>query len=262
MDILQRIVQAKRAELARDIEALPMRRVVEMAGSAPVPRDFLAALRRPGRLNVIAEIKRASPSRGGIRAEADVGAMARAYGEGGAVALSVLTERQFFLGDPAHLAEAKNAAPLPALRKDFIVDEYQVYQSRALGADAFLLIARLLEAKNLERLIGVGRSLEMEALVEVHAEDEVRAALDAGARIVGVNNRDLATLQINLECSLRLAALLPESVVRVSESGIESRADLLRLRQAGYDAYLVGERLMRDSDPAAALRALIGEGAA
>jgi indole-3-glycerol phosphate synthase len=148
--------------------------------------------------------------------------------------------------------------PLPLLRKDFLFDEYQIYRSRAYGADAVLLIARVLEPRMLQTLLGVTRSLHMEALVEVHDEDELRRALDCGATIIGVNNRDLGSLKVSIDTSLRLAPLLPAAVLRVSESGIESRADLDRLRDAGYEAFLVGERLMREEDPGAALTALMG----
>lgn len=258
MDLLERIVQAKKAEIERDKDALPLRRAIELATGGPPPRDFPAALRHPGRVNVIAEIKRASPSRGGIKEGADVVAIARAYSGAGAAAISVVTETRFFLGAPDHLTAVKETVPQPVLRKDFVIDEYQVYQSRALGADAVLLIARLLPARALATLVGVCRSLHMEALVEVHAAEEIGKALDAGAAIIGVNNRDLATMTVSIETSLSLAGLLPASVAKVSESGIETGADIGRLRAAGYDAFLVGERLMREPDPGAALRDLAG----
>jgi indole-3-glycerol phosphate synthase len=258
MDLLERIVHAKKDEIARDKEAMPLRRLIEMATGAPPPRDFPAALRRAGQVNVIAEIKRASPSRGKIKEEADVIAIARAYAAAGAAAVSVLTETRFFLGAPEHLTTVKETVEQPVLRKDFVIDEYQLYQSRALGADAVLLIARLLPAKALSTLVGVCRSLHMEALVEVHAAEEIGKAVDAGAAIIGVNNRDLATMTLSIETSLALAGLLPASVAKVSESGIEARSDIDRLLGAGYDAFLVGERLMREPDPGAALRDLIG----
>lgn len=261
MDLLERIVQAKKEDVARDKEAMPLRRAIELATGAPPPRDFPAALRRPGRVNVIAEIKRASPSRGRFKAEADVIVVARAYAAGGAAAVSVLTETRFFLGAPDHLTAVKETVEQPVLRKDFVIDEYQIYESRALGADAILLIARLLPAKTLATLVGVCRSLHMEALVEVHAAEEIGKAVDAGAAIIGVNNRDLATMTVSIGNSLALAGLLPASVAKVSESGIEARADIDSLLQAGYDAFLVGERLMREPDPGAALRDLIGGGA-
>ncbi len=183
--------------------------------------------------------------------------MARAYARAGAVAISVLTDARFFLGAPEHLTAVRRSVAVPILRKDFIFDEYQVYQSRALGADAVLLIARILPARTLSTLVGVARSLHMEALVEVHADEEIAKALDCGAAVVGVNNRDLKTMSHSIEVSIRLAPLLPAGVVRVSESGIEERGDIDRLREAGFDAFLIGERLMREADPEAALRRLV-----
>ena len=257
MDVLERIIAGKRTDLEAEKRQLPMRRAIELASAAPPSHPFGAALRTPGRINVIAEVKRASPSRGDIRRFADPATVARAYAEAGAAAVSVLTDERFFLGSPRHLEQVRAAVSLPLLRKDFIFDEYQIYRSRAHGADAVLLIARVLEPRLLQTLLGVTRSLHMEALVEVHDEDELRRALDCGATLVGVNNRDLGSLTVSIDTSLRLAPLLPGTVVRVSESGIESRADLDRLRDAGYEAFLVGERLMREDDPGAALRALV-----
>ena len=259
MDILDRIVQAKRAQVARDKESVAPRRLIEQATSALPPRDFVTALRREGRFNVIAEIKKASPSRGDIQPQADAATVGSAYERAGAVALSVLTDTSFFLGSGADLAEAKRAVMLPVLRKDFLIEEYQVYESRVIGADSLLLIARILTDKELSTLIGVSRSLHMEPLVEVHSEDEAQRAIDCGATVIGVNNRDLATMTVSIETSLRLAERLPGTVVRVSESGIETHEDIVRLRQAGYHAILIGERLMRDADPGRALRDLLGE---
>ncbi|HKB06839.1 MAG TPA: indole-3-glycerol phosphate synthase TrpC [Candidatus Polarisedimenticolia bacterium] len=259
MDILDRIVRAKRAQVERDKERLSQRRAIELATSAPPPRDFAAALRREGRVNVIAEIKKASPSRGDIQARADVGGVAEGYSRAGAVALSVLTESRFFLGSGEDLGRAKQAVDIPVLRKDFVLEEYQVYESRVMGADSLLLIARILSSKELSTLIGVARSLHMEPLVEVHDEEEARRTVDGGGTIIGVNNRDLATLNVSIDTSLRIGPLLPESTVRVSESGIESRQDIDRLRSAGFHAFLIGERLMREADPGGALRGLLGE---
>jgi indole-3-glycerol phosphate synthase len=261
MDILERIVQAKRAQIARDKAESPMRRMIGLATTAMPPRDFPAALRREGGIRIIAEIKRASPSRGEIQPGADVTRVAETYERAGAAALSVLTEAGFFLGAPEHLGEAKRAVSVPVLRKDFILEEYQVYESRVLGADSILLIARILSTKELGTLIGVARSLHMEPLVEVHSEEEADRAVGCGALVIGVNNRDLATMTVSIENSLRLAPRLPEGILRVSESGIETPLDIERLRAAGYHAFLVGERLMREADPGAALRTLIGGGA-
>ena len=257
MDILERILAAKRVELEAEKRTVPMRRAIEMASSAPPPHAILPALRRADRVNVIAEVKRASPAKGAIRPGAEPAAVARAYADAGAAAISVLTDARFFLGSPGHLEEARRVVDVPLLRKDFLFEEYQIYRSRALGADAVLLIARVLQRRALSTLIGISRSLDMEALVEVHSEDDIARAVDAGASLIGVNNRDLGTMTTSLETSLRLVGKLPAGAVKVSESGIESRADIDRLRAAGYDAFLVGERLMRDADPGAALRTLV-----
>ncbi|HEU4400849.1 MAG TPA: indole-3-glycerol phosphate synthase TrpC [Candidatus Polarisedimenticolia bacterium] len=262
MGILERIVAAKRLEVERDKKVVPMRRMIEQATGAPPPRDFAAALRDEGRINIIAEVKRASPSRGGIREHADPVEVARAYAGAGAAAISVLTESRFFLGAPGHLTAASESVQVPVLRKDFLFDEYQVYQSRAMGADSVLLITRLLSTRDLGTLIGVSRSLHMEPLVEVHSEEEIDRAVDCGAGVIGVNNRDLGTMAVSIENSLRLAPRIPEGLVRVSESGIEGRSDIARLRRAGFQAFLIGERLMRETDPRAVLLTLLtAEGA-
>jgi indole-3-glycerol phosphate synthase len=257
MDILDRILASKRVELEAEKRAVPMRRAIELASAALPPHPFLPVLRRAGQVNVIAEVKRASPAKGTIAASADPVAIARAYADAGAAAISVLTDARFFLGSPGHLEEVRRAVGVPLLRKDFLFEEYQIYRSRALGADAVLLIARVLQRRALSTLIGISRSLDMEALVEVHSEEDIDRAVDAGASLIGVNNRDLGTMTTSLETSLRLVERLPPGAVKVSESGIESRADIDRLRAAGYDAFLIGERLMRDADPGAALRALV-----
>jgi len=260
MDVLERILNVKRAELEIEKGQLPMRRAIEMASAAPPPRDFPAAIRRPGPVNIIAEVKRASPSRGMIRENAEPDAVARSYEAAGAVAISVLTDAKFFLGSPEHLKLVRDAVALPLLRKDFIFDEYQIYRSRALGADSLLLIARVLEKKALRTLIGVTRSLHMEALVEVHTAEELDKAVECGAAVIGVNNRDLTTMDVSLEHSLALADRLPVEVARVSESGIETAEDIARLRAVGYHAVLIGETLMKSPDPEVALRALAGTG--
>ncbi len=257
MDVLERILHAKRQELEAQKVQLPMRRAVEMASAAAPPHDFVAAIRQPDRINIIAEVKRASPSGGEIRKSADPAAVARQYAEAGAAAISVLTDARFFLGAPEHLQAARRLVSVPLLRKDFIFDEYQLFRSRALGADSLLLIARILSIKDLKTLIGVTRSLHMEALVEVHSEEDLDKAIGCGAAVIGVNNRDLGTMTVSLDTSLRLAERVPPGIVRVSESGIETREDIDRLRAAGYNAFLIGETLMRAPDPGAALGALL-----
>ncbi len=220
-------------------------------------RDFRAALQR-NTPAVIAEIKKASPSKGLLQADFDPVRQARQYAAGGAACLSVLTDETFFQGCLDDLRAARAAVSIPVLRKDFTVDPYHVYQAAIHGADAILLIAAILTEREMRDLRELAESLGMAALVEVHDADELAAALASGAGIVGVNNRNLHTFEVTLETSLRLAERIPESIVRVSESGIHSHADVARLQAAGYSAFLVGEHLMKSVDPAEALRALRG----
>ncbi len=255
-DILARIVAYKQAELAsavvprEDLEALA-------AETRPGRRDFMAALmsRYPA---VIAEIKRASPSKGAIAAgDLDPAAVASAYQAGGAAALSVLTDEQFFRGSLDDLDIARGAVRLPVLRKDFTIDEYHIAEAGARCADAVLLIAAILPTQRLRQLREYAGRLGLAALVEVHDEDELASAIDSGAQIIGVNNRNLRTFEVTLETSLRLAARIPNGTVKVSESGIRSPEDLRRLREAGFHAFLIGEHLMRSRDPQQALAALL-----
>jgi indole-3-glycerol phosphate synthase len=209
---------------------------------------------------VIAECKRRSPSRGVLAPSYDPVAIATQYAKGGAAAISVLTEPTFFDGSLEHLAAVRQAVDSPLLRKDFIVDDYQLFEARANGADAILLIVAGLEQARMVRLQHRAWELGLAALVEVHDEPELARAIDAGARLIGVNNRNLRTLTVDTDASYRLAAQMPKGVVAVSESGLQSRADLEQLSAAGYRAFLIGERFMTDRDPAGALRALLGSG--
>ena len=219
-------------------------------------RDFRRALaaQTPA---IIAEIKKASPSKGLLSPDFDPAHLAVEYQAGGAAALSVLTDHAFFQGSLADLAAARGACQLPVLRKDFTLDENHVTEAAAGGADAILLIAAILEARQIRNLAELAAGYGMASLVEVHDERDLAKAIDSGAEIIGVNNRDLNTFDVNLETSLRLAARIPAGVVKVSESGIGSAADIERLRDAGYQAFLVGEHLVKSCDPAAALRALL-----
>ena len=226
---------------------------------APPVRPFAEALVRPGRVNVIAEHKRRSPSRGAIREDLVPADVARGYEKAGAAAISVLTDEPFFGGRMAHLEEVRRATALPVLRKDFVLDPWQVWEARAAGADAVLLIVAALTDAELRSLLGVAREAGLDALVEVHDRSELDRALAAGSRIVGVNNRDLKTLAVSLETALSLAPAIPDDVVAVAESGIRTSADLVRLREAGFDAFLVGERLMAAPDPGEALKRLLEE---
>jgi indole-3-glycerol phosphate synthase len=255
--ILDRIVEARRASIAHRKRVLPDVALKIAAEKNEPARDFLGALSRDG-FNVIAELKKASPSKGLLREDFQPASLAAELAGAGAAALSVLTEEEFFLGSLGDLKAAKKAAAVPILRKDFIVDPWQVWEARAAGADAFLLIVAILSDAALGELLELGRSLGMEPLVEVHSRQEVGRALAAGARIIGMNNRDLRDFNVRIETSLELIEEIPDSCVAVSESGLRTHEDLARLRQAGVDAFLVGEHLMRYAQPGEPLRALIG----
>jgi len=258
-DILATICRAKRREIER-LRAMGAGLLERQAEAQEPPRDFRDALASCPGVGVIAEVKRASPSAGLIRADFDPARIAQAYERGGARCLSVLTDREFFRGEPTHLSLARNAAHLPVLRKDFILDRLQVVEARALGADAYLLIVAALGPDELRLLIDAGRTLGMMPLVEVHDRAELDSALEAGADTIGINNRNLHTFEVRLEVTERLAELVPDTVLLVSESGIRSPADVERLGQCGVKGILVGESLMRAHDIEAATRALVEAG--
>ena len=265
-DVLERIVAARRRAVEQAKQTTPAAKLEERAAVAPPVRDFAAALRRDG-LNIVAELKKASPSRGLMRTDYQPKAgtpgaynaaqLAPALEAAGAAALSVLTEPEFFQGALEDLQVARSVTRLPVLRKDFLFDPYQLYEARAAGADAFLLIAAVLRTAELQQLITLGKQLGMAALVEVHTADELERGLDTGAAIFGVNNRDLRTFEVSVETSRRLIELIPDACVAVSESGLRTRDDLKRLREAGFDAFLIGEHLMQAAEPAAALQELL-----
>jgi len=261
LGVLDAILARTRESVAQAKALRPLDRAHPEVLGAPALRPFAAALARPGEIRVIAEHKRRSPSRGAIREDLDPADVARRYETAGAAALSVLTDEPFFGGQLGHLTAARAATRLPALRKDFVVDPWQVSEARAAGADAVLLIVAALGDGELGRLLAEARALGVDALVEVHDRLELDRALAAGARLVGVNNRDLRTLAVSLETSLDLVARIPDDVVAVAESGIRSGHDLRRLRKAGFDACLVGEHLMSAPDPGAALVKLLEEAA-
>jgi len=259
-DVLATIVAAtRRAVELRDTPAL--RAALEPAAAAWHPRGaaFVEALAAPGRVRVIAECKRRSPSKGILRADYDPAAIARRYAAAGATGISVLTEPTFFDGALDHLRAVRGAVPTPLLRKDFFVDELQILEAQAAGADAILLIVAALDDATLRRLLAAAVARGFAALVEVHTSEELARALDAGARLVGVNSRNLKTLEVSLDTAVALGAALGPGVVGVAESGIRTRDDVDRLRQAGYHAFLVGERFMSQPDPGAALAELMGE---
>jgi indole-3-glycerol phosphate synthase len=258
-DLLATIVAATRRIVEVRSAREPMASLAKRAETvAPRPGIFRAALSRTERVNVIAECKRRSPSRGVLRAEYDPVAIAKGYAAAGAAAISVLTEPTFFDGALEHLTAVRSAVDVPLLRKDFIVSEYQLLEARSAGADAALLIVGALSPDTLKTLIARAMELGLDPLVEVHSRGELDVALDAGATIVGVNNRNLRTLAVDLDVSESLIARIPKDVIAISESGITSMADMARFQKLGYRAFLVGERFMTAEDPGGALRALLG----
>jgi indole-3-glycerol phosphate synthase len=260
-DILERIVAAKRAAVSAARREVPLNRLRAAAEARRDHRPFGAALRTPGDsgVNVIAEIKRASPSKGVIRADLDPAGLAAAYAAGGAAAVSVLTEERFFLGSPQDLQAARAAMPLPVLRKDFIVCAYQVLESAAMGADAVLLIVRVLPAAELADLIALTSGLGLAALVEVYSAADLETAERAGARLIGINNRDLQSFDTDLGHTLRLLPLLRPDQVAVAASGIRNREDIRRYRDHGVFNFLIGESLVLAERPEAFLKMLRGE---
>jgi len=250
--VLDRILEARRAEVDHRKRVLPETALKYGVKAASPVRDFTAALSRDA-LNVIAELKPASPSRGVIRDPFDPAALAQSLEAAGAAALSVLTEGEFFRGSLKNLRDARKHAAIPALRKDFIFDPWQVWESRANDADSFLLIVAALEDSLLRDLLALGRELQMEPLVEVHTRSELDRALAATAQVIGVNNRDLKTLTVRLQTAFDLIEHIPDECLAVAESGLRIHADLRELRSAGFDAFLIGEHLMQASDPSAAL---------
>lgn len=255
--VLDRILEARRAEVDHRKRVLPETALKYGAKAATPVRDFSAALCRDT-LNVLAELKPASPSSGVLRDPFEPVTLAQSFESAGASALSVLTEAEFFRGSLKNLRDARKAIKLPVLRKDFIFDPWQVWETRANDADSFLLIVATLEDGLLRELIEMGRELRMEPLVEVHAAEELDRALAAGARILGVNNRDLKTLTTRVGTSFELIDRIPEDCIAISESGLRTHNDLTKLRAAGFDAFLIGTHLMLSPDPAAALAALLG----
>jgi indole-3-glycerol phosphate synthase len=254
--MLGRIVEAKRAEVERLRPRADALRA-EAADAEPA-RPFAAALRNVHEVRLLAEIKRRSPSAGAIREGADPVEVARAYDAGGAAALSVLTDREFFGGSLDVLRAVRAAVDLPLLRKDFVLDPLQVWEARGAGADAILLIVRILEDARMAELLGLARGLGMDVLIEAHDEEELHRARAVGGDLIGVNNRDLDTFRTDLELSMRLASGVPPEITLVAESGIRGPGDVLRLGAAGVDAILVGESLMRQDDLTSAAAALVG----
>jgi len=262
-DILRRILATKRSEIEAARVGMPLAEIERRARAQAAPRDFAGALRAKlatGKPAVIAEIKRASPSKGRLREQFDPAAIARSYAAAGAACLSVLTDREYFQGAPEHLAQARAACDLPVLRKDFVVEPYQVHEARALGADCILLIAAALAPGDMSGLERLARDLGMAVLVEVHDAGELDAALQLQTPLLGINNRDLRTFETRLETTLGLLGRVPKDKLVVTESGILAPGDVHRMRQAGVGAFLVGEAFMRAEDPGKALNSLFGTG--
>ena len=260
-DILKKILQVKAGEVAAGSAARPLRQLRTQVESAPEPRDFLGALkasRAAGRAAVIAEIKKASPSQGVIRQAFDPAAIAKSYAAAGASCLSVLTDKSFFHGEPEYLQQARAACGLPVLRKDFMIDPWQVYESRLMGADCILLIVRVLGDAQMAELAGTAADLGMEALLEVHDQEELERALALKPPFIGINNRDLASFHTDPGITLGMLREIPADCLVVTESGIRTPADVSKMRAAGVHTFLVGETFMRADDPGAKLRELFG----
>ncbi|MHC9292849.1 indole-3-glycerol phosphate synthase TrpC [Mycobacterium sp. LTG2003] len=257
--VLDSIIEGVRADVAAREALISLAEIKERAKAAPAPLNVMAALREPG-IGVIAEVKRASPSRGELANIADPAELAQAYQDGGARVISVLTEQRRFNGSLADLDAVRAAVSIPVLRKDFIVKPYQIHEARAHGADMLLLIVAALDQSVLESLLERTESLGMTALVEVHTEEEADRALQAGATVIGVNARDLKTLEVDRDCFGRIAPGLPSNVIRIAESGVRGTADLLAYAGAGADAVLVGEGLVTSGDPRSAVADLVTAG--
>jgi indole-3-glycerol phosphate synthase len=255
-DILERILATKRREVEVARGVVSLSEMKAKASNAPPVRDFVSAIKSriaSGRAAVIAEVKKASPSKGLLRADFDPASIARSYEAGGAASLSVLTDREYFQGSSEHLAQARGACTLPVLRKDFVIEPWQVFESRAMGADCILLIAGALARQDMRGLEGAAQALGMGVLVEVHNGEELESALTLQTPLLGINNRDLRSFETRLETTLDLLARIPAGKVVVTESGIATPADVARMRGAGVHAFLVGEAFMRAPDPGRAL---------
>jgi indole-3-glycerol phosphate synthase len=255
--ILTRIIEAKKKRLQMAKMRVPEPIVKRMAESAKPVASFRGALEQPERVRLIAEVKKASPSKGVLKPDLDPEKQAAVYAQAGACAISVVTEEDFFQGDLGWIGKTSAASRLPVLRKDFVYEAFQVYETRAAGASAILFIVAMLEPAELKDLIALARQLNLDPLVEVHDETELAEALEAGASIVGVNNRDLKTFNVDIQTSLRLAKLIPDDRLFVVESGINGKTDVDLLLDAGADAFLIGEHFLTSADPAAAIRGLL-----
>lgn len=256
--ILARIIEHKREEIEKSKENISFKQLQDKLSPLPQRRNFLSAITRPHQINLIAEIKKSSPSGGILREKFSPVEIAEIYELSGATAISILTDKQFFGGELSHISQVRQMVNLPILRKDFIIDEYQIYESAAAGSDAFLLICDILSKEELSHFIGLGSELNMDALVEVHSEEDLEKALEADAPIIGINNRNLHSLKVDLETSFRLMRLIPHHKTVVSESGIKSHEDVMSLKSVGINIVLIGEAFMRSEDIGAKVKEIIG----
>jgi indole-3-glycerol phosphate synthase len=257
--ILDEIIEYKKEELAETIRRAPFSDIKAKASDAEPTRGFEKSLSAGNEIRLIAEVKKASPSKGVIREDFDPVAIAQIYAKSGASCISVLTEKKYFQGTLEYLGQIRKAVGLPLLRKDFIIDEYQLYEARAAGADAVLLIAACLERRQIQDFLGIAGQVGLDVLVEAHTYRELDRALLAGASLVGINNRDLSTFTVSMQTTLDLLKDIPDGRTVVSESGIKTREDVLTLQKAGVDAILVGESLMREKDPGKKAKELLGK---
>jgi len=257
--ILDEIIAYKKKELAETKRRMPFQDIKAKALDAERVRGFGTLISGEGDIRLIAEVKKASPSKGVIREDFDPVTIARIYEESGASCISVLTEKKYFLGELEYLGQIRKAVKLPLLRKDFIIDEYQIYEARAAGADAVLLISACLEKQQMEDYLGTAKQLDLDVLVESHTYKELDKSLHAGAMLVGINNRDLTTFMVDQQTTLDLLKDIPDDRTVVSESGINTRDDVVKLQQAGVDAILVGESLMREKDIRKKVKELLGK---
>ncbi len=257
--ILDEILQNKRVEVEEAKRTYPFELFTSQLEKTQQPKNFFEAIKPDEKVKIIAEVKCASPSKGILREDFNPIEIARSYKEGGASAISVLTDRRYFKGDLTHLRDVSNAVSIPLLRKDFIIDPYQIYEARYYGADAVLLIAAALGTRTITELLSLTRSLGMNAVVEVHDEEELERALLAESKIIGINNRDLKKFTVSLDVSIRLSRLIPDGKIVVSESGLTSSEEIKRLKNEGIRVFLIGETFMKATDPGEELRAMLAE---
>jgi len=257
--MLEKILAEKKRYLAQFDQKALMKKWKKILENGFLSKDFHSTVKKPGEMGLIAEIKKASPSAGILKKNLDVEKMAKIYQKAGVDAISVLTERKFFLGSESDLKKVREKVSVPVLRKDFIISEFQIYESKILGADCILLIAAILDKNKLRKFLGLTRNLGLQALVEAHQLRELKNALDAGADLIGINNRNLKTFKVNLKTTERLVRLVPQRITKVAESGISSHGKIKELKNLGFDAVLVGEAIIKSHNPALKIKELLGK---